>query len=91
MKKDSDHIYYGTISASEVRASSTADTPLASAAPERMPVELSASAREHQATLDAFQLQRVARSAPAPTSDQDVKKRLRDYDEPICLFGEGVC
>ena len=26
---------------------------------------------------------------PLPTSDREVKERLRSLDEPICLFGEG--
>eukprot|EP00961_Rhodomonas_salina_P126002 1697533-Rhodomonas_salina.1 len=30
-----------------------------------------------------------ARTIAAPTHDQDVKHQLRNFQEPVCLFGEG--
>lgn len=84
------HLYYGAISATDVQTSSAAPLDIASSSAEREAVDLSSSAKEHQAKLDAFQLQRASRTAAAPTSDQDVKTRLREFGEAICLFGEGV-
>lgn len=91
-----DHIHYGAISASDVIEAATRASDVSQPATstesslQREKVEMSASAKEHQATLDAFRLQQAARVAAAPSSDHDVKMRLREFDEPICLFGEGV-
>lgn len=90
------HLYYGTVNVAhvaQIKQTSLNGGQGSSAGEvqnERELVELSASAREHQAKLDMFDLQQSARVAPAPTSDHDVKMKLREFDEPICLFGEGV-
>ncbi len=36
----------------------------------------------------AHDLERRARTLPIPTVDREVKLRLREMGEPICLFGE---
>lgn len=36
----------------------------------------------------AHDLERRARSLPIPTTDREVRVRLREMGEPICLFGE---
>ena len=33
-------------------------------------------------------MERRARTLPIPTVDREVKLRLREMGEPICLFGE---
>jgi hypothetical protein len=44
----------------------------------------------HRKILESFEMEKAARSVSAPTLDNDVKTRLREFGEPICLFGEGV-
>jgi U4/U6 small nuclear ribonucleoprotein PRP4 len=39
-------------------------------------------------SAEQFRRQKLARTVPIPTSDPDVKKRLRELGKPICLFGE---
>ncbi|XP_053993843.1 U4/U6 small nuclear ribonucleoprotein Prp4-like isoform X2 [Hylaeus volcanicus] len=43
----------------------------------------------HRKILESYEMEKVARSVLAPTLDNDVKTRLREFGEPICLFGEG--
>jgi U4/U6 small nuclear ribonucleoprotein PRP4 len=49
-----------------------------------------AAREKHEASVRALQQEVRARSIVAPTNDGDVKARLRQIGEPICLFGEGV-
>ncbi|KAJ1969447.1 hypothetical protein IWQ62_000614 [Dispira parvispora] len=42
-----------------------------------------------QVLLDEFERRRRAREVAVPTDDAQVKIRLRELGEPICLFGEG--
>ncbi|KAI9024138.1 WD40-repeat-containing domain protein [Hyaloraphidium curvatum] len=44
---------------------------------------------EQQAMLDELDRKRRARSLAVPTDDGQVRLRLREYGEPITLFGEG--
>ncbi|XP_055388219.1 U4/U6 small nuclear ribonucleoprotein Prp4-like [Condylostylus longicornis] len=91
MTRDSSksHIHYGAISSFDV-ARTGQFTPAGPPQQKWGKVEMSSSAREHQATVQMFELQQAAKVAPAPTSDHDVKMKLREFDEPICLFGEGA-
>jgi U4/U6 small nuclear ribonucleoprotein PRP4 len=45
--------------------------------------------RQKQDLLEVFEARKRARSVVVPTDDTQVKVRLRELDEPICLFGEG--
>lgn len=52
--------------------------------------ETTERARESQRLLlDELERKKRARDLPVPTDDSKVKSRLREYGEPICLFGEG--
>jgi U4/U6 small nuclear ribonucleoprotein PRP4 len=44
---------------------------------------------ETQLLLEEFEKKRKARELAVPTDDGKVKMKLREYGEPICLFGEG--
>ena len=44
---------------------------------------------DRRALLDEFERRKRARQIHVSTDDSEVKRRLRQRDEPICLFGEG--
>lgn len=44
---------------------------------------------EKQAYLKEFEKRKKARQVNVSTDDAEVKRNLRQLDEPICLFGEG--
>lgn len=44
---------------------------------------------EKQAYLKEFEKRKKARQVNVSTDDTEVKRGLRQFDEPICLFGEG--
>lgn len=44
---------------------------------------------EHKEILDEFDRRRRARTLAVPTDDGQVRARLREFGEPITLFGEG--
>lgn len=46
-------------------------------------------ARDKTALLEEFERRRKARLINVSTDDVEVKKNLRQLNEPICLFGEG--
>lgn len=50
---------------------------------------LEAAKRKKDAELEAYEQKLKAKTMAVPTSDIAVKAKLRDYGEPICLFGEG--
>ncbi|KAJ1679429.1 hypothetical protein EV182_002078, partial [Spiromyces aspiralis] len=51
--------------------------------------EASAASKESQrAMLAELERRRLARTLAVPTADSDVKAKLRELGEPICLFGE---
>lgn len=39
--------------------------------------------------LEEFERRRKARQINVSTDDSEVKKNLRQLNEPVCLFGEG--
>lgn len=87
------HIHYGAITAKEVADAQPRSTTVPKTKKptlEAVDEPVSASLKEHQAGLSLLQFQQSARVAPAPTADEDVRKKLREYDEPVSLFGEGV-
>lgn len=45
--------------------------------------------KDRQALLEEFERRRKARQINVSTDDTEVKKDLRQLEEPICLFGEG--
>lgn len=45
--------------------------------------------RDKTALLEEFERRRKARLINVSTDDTEVKKNLRQFNEPICLFGEG--
>lgn len=47
------------------------------------------SEKDKQALLEEFERKKKARQINVSTDDSEVKKRLRQLNEPICLFGEG--
>ncbi|KAJ3034787.1 U4/U6 small nuclear ribonucleoprotein Prp4 [Rhizophlyctis rosea] len=52
--------------------------------------ESAARARaEQQAILEEFERKKIAKSVAVPTSDVEVRRRLREEGEPQTLFGEG--
>ena len=57
-------------------------------------VELSSSSLQtvarHQELKDSITKRRRARELAVPTNDNQVKLKLREAGEPICLFGEGA-
>lgn len=90
------HIHYGVIDATHVTGASDAQ-PLAAGdenvdffPDENKEDALPESIQSHKRLIEAFEMQRTARHIAAPTLDDDVKLRLRELGEPICLFGEGV-
>jgi len=44
---------------------------------------------EKEAHLKEFEKRRKARQVNVSTDDSEVKRTLRQLDQPICLFGEG--
>eukprot|EP00347_Sterkiella_histriomuscorum_P001058 403373495 len=44
--------------------------------------------RNHENLMKAYELQRKSKNLPIPTNDKEVKLRLREMEQPICLFGE---
>ncbi|XP_037092324.1 U4/U6 small nuclear ribonucleoprotein Prp4-like [Pollicipes pollicipes] len=44
---------------------------------------------DKQALLDEFERRKRARQIHVSTDDGEVKRRLREREQPICLFGEG--
>lgn len=44
---------------------------------------------QHEKLMKAHDLLKKAKNLPIPTNDQEVKMRLREMNNPICLFGEG--
>jgi U4/U6 small nuclear ribonucleoprotein PRP4 len=45
---------------------------------------------EQDAILDHFEKRKKLRSIAVPTDDGKVRAKLREFNEPITLFGEGV-
>lgn len=45
--------------------------------------------KDKTALLEEFERRRRARLINVSTDDVEVKKNLRQLNEPICLFGEG--
>lgn len=45
--------------------------------------------KDKSALLEEFERRRKARQINVSTDDAEVKKNLRQLNEPICLFGEG--
>ena len=45
--------------------------------------------RDRQALLEEFERRKRARQINVSTDDEEVKRNLRQLEEPICLFGEG--
>lgn len=45
--------------------------------------------KDKQALLEEFERKRRARQINVSTDDAEVKKNLRQLNEPVCLFGEG--
>eukprot|EP00741_Cyanophora_paradoxa_P000070 tig00000057_g67.t1 len=48
-----------------------------------------ASIEKHKMLMDQLDQQKRARSLYVPTNDAEVRKRLRELEEPMTLFGEG--
>ncbi|TPX50748.1 hypothetical protein SeMB42_g01236 [Synchytrium endobioticum] len=44
---------------------------------------------DHKAILDEFERRKVASSLAVPTDDKRVRARLREFGDPMTLFGEG--
>ncbi|XP_065829945.1 U4/U6 small nuclear ribonucleoprotein Prp4-like [Oscarella lobularis] len=47
------------------------------------------SEQRQQEVLAEFEKRKKARAIAVPTDDTQIKARLREFGEPICLFGEG--
>lgn len=45
--------------------------------------------KDKTALLEEFERRRKARQINVSTDDAEVKRNLRQLNEPICLFGEG--
>eukprot|EP00002_Diphylleia_rotans_P017115 TRINITY_DN3315_c0_g1_i3.p1 TRINITY_DN3315_c0_g1~~TRINITY_DN3315_c0_g1_i3.p1 ORF type:complete len:470 (+),score=74.98 TRINITY_DN3315_c0_g1_i3:43-1452(+) len=84
-------IHYGVAQVRESKAPANT-TPIASAPTTAAYHPLSESSQEarrrHQQILDEFERRARARGLVVPTNDDQVKARLRQLGEPICLFGE---
>jgi len=59
---------------------------------ERLGFSEEAKAAQHQRNevLEEFERKKRARALALPTDDKKVRLRLRDLEEPQCLFGETV-
>lgn len=55
-----------------------------------MSMALTANQLAHQAKLDELALQKVATELIVPTLPQDVRHTLREYGQPVRLFGENL-
>ena len=44
---------------------------------------------QHAKIMKAHEIQRKSKNLPVPTNGKEVKQRLRELGQPICLFGEG--
>lgn len=47
------------------------------------------SSKDKAALLEEFERRKKARQINVSTDDAEVKRNLRQLNEPICLFGEG--
>lgn len=56
-------------------------------------MQLSGAARadmdRHDELLEEFERRKKLRELYVPTDDADVRKMLRENQQPVCLFGEG--
>ena len=77
-----------------LREASAASSGGGAAAAGPQPGELSASSMlaiaKQQELRDAIEKRKRARDLAVPTNDNAVKLKLRESDEPICLFGEAA-
>ncbi|CAE7041131.1 Prpf4 [Symbiodinium sp. CCMP2592] len=45
--------------------------------------------QQHEEAVRAFEQKRTQRELAVPTGDVQVKAKLREFGEPVCIFGEG--
>lgn len=50
---------------------------------------LISSQKDKLALLEEFERKKKARHVQVSTDDSEIKRKLRELGEPICLFGEG--
>lgn len=46
---------------------------------------------QHMDVIEMFERKKRARTVVVPTDDKKVREKLRELDEPVCLFAEDVC
>jgi U4/U6 small nuclear ribonucleoprotein PRP4 len=82
---------YGSLEskAADIVALSKNDSPNVPGAKDVMELDNFAAARE-QELLAEVELKRKIRLTPVSTDDKEVRKQLREYGEPMTLFGEGA-
>ncbi|KAF0304124.1 U4/U6 small nuclear ribonucleoprotein Prp4 [Amphibalanus amphitrite] len=89
-------VHYGSLEETE-RARLAAGTGVGSPKPsanivsssDYMELEKREVNDDKRALLDEFERRKRARQIHVSTDDAEVKRRLRQRDQPICLFGEG--
>merc|ERR1719210_1139910 len=45
--------------------------------------------QQHEDAVRAFEQRATQRQLAVPTGDAQVKAKLREFSEPVCIFGEG--
>lgn len=93
---DKTHIHYGDLggalgSAGEKSAYKGANIMSQSAADivEHTTDDMIRARQQHEDAVRAFEVKASQRQMAVPTGDAQVKAKLREFGEPVCIFGEG--
>ena len=46
--------------------------------------------QQHERLMEMYERQKTARNIAIPTDEEEIKNRLRQLSQPICLFGEDI-
>lgn len=93
---DKSHIHYGDLggalgSAGEKDAfmSSNIHVPRDDDIIEQATEDMMRARQQHEDAVRAFEQKASQRQMAVPTGDAQVKAKLREFGEPVCIFGEG--
>ncbi|KAI9018624.1 WD40-repeat-containing domain protein [Phycomyces nitens] len=83
-------VHFGSLEEAEAKRLKVSETATASSGIDLDALESSVRAREaDREVLEEFERRKRARQLAVPTDDIRVRQRLREINEPQCLFGEG--